>query len=126
MKQMTEMFYAENNLNVMNEADIATELEQIVEAQFYDEDMSGFDEEEICKTLKEYKEIEAYYKNHKLFGGYLNTADTVNTTIYLIACDLQDTLFKTLCDDLKSMKIQSFENVSRLPTDMNSLICGYL
>jgi len=126
MTQMTEAFYDENNLITMNETDIATELEQIVEAQFYQEDMSGFDEEEICKTLKEYKEIEAYYKNHKLFGGYLNTADTVNTTIYLIACDLYDTLLKTICDDLKRLKIEAFQTISRLPTDMNSLICGYL
>jgi len=129
IRRMNRMFDDEQGteLTAMNEEMLAVEVEQIVEAQFVDEDdFDAFDGDEVCHSLQDYVEIEEYYVGHEKFKGYLSIDNTINMVVYLIACELQEDFLNELCEVIKNMKIAEFEDTSSLPTELNGIIVGFL
>ena len=129
IRRMNRMFDDEdsNELTEMNEEMLAVEVQQIVEAQFTSEDdFDAFNGGDFCRSRIDYLEIEEYYVRHEKFKGYLSMDKTINQVVYLVACELQEDFLKELCEVIKNMKKQEFEDTSNLPTELNALIVDFL
>ena len=129
IRRMNGMFDDEQGteLTAMNEEMVAVEVQQIVEAQFIDEDdFDAFNGGDFCRSRIDYLEIEEYYVRHEKFKGYLSMDKTINQVVYLVACELQEVFLRELCEVIKNLKKQEFEDTSSLPTELNALIVGFL
>jgi hypothetical protein len=127
---MLSMFRDENTLSRMNDADVERELALITEAHDYD-DMDDYDDLKVitdpyCTSYADYENIEKYYVSSSAFDGYKSMYKTICEVVFLTAKELKTKLIKDLCDELMTLKKAEFNRSSRLPTDMNNLICSYL
>ena len=124
---MLDMFREENNLVHMTEQEIDFELDEIMNSLYSSEEaLEVLDETLYCQSFADYSAIEKYVVSHRLFNGYMSIKETICTAVFFAGKEARDSLFKVLCEELTEAKRTAFNETSRLPDEINSLISSYL
>ena len=111
-------FYKYNELYSMNEDEIQSIVEALVENNYNSVHLTDSECEEICGSVSDFRLFQEYFETKNDELGYNTFNQIIEKCVYMIALSHINDVIDNLVTSLRFMKLETIEEILPLPTDI--------
>lgn len=115
---MMRSFYKYNELYSMNEDEIQSIVEALVENNYNSVHLTDSECEEICGSVSDFRLFQEYFETENDELGYNTFNQIIEKCVYMIALSHINDVIDNLVMSLRFMKLETVEEILPLPTDI--------